>query len=247
MPKTAYLTIDDGPSPFWKQKIDFLVENAISAVWFCEGQALEAHSDFAVAAIRAGQIIGNHSYDHPTFSGLTVEECEYQIRRTDILIEECYARAKATRPAKFFRFPYGDKGGLTFSDVFSEYEGEGRKRKDELQAILTSLGYRQPDFTGITYSYYREAELLVDVDWYWTFDCGESVLTEDPPPVEEKALQTIFARMQDDQPERGRGLKHLGSEDIVLIHDHAQTTRLFPLIIGRMLSMEVCFSAVPIR
>ncbi len=60
--KTAYLTIDDGPSACWEVKLDYLITNQIRAVWFCEGGALEAYPEFALNAVARGHAVANHSY-----------------------------------------------------------------------------------------------------------------------------------------------------------------------------------------
>ena len=239
--KTAYLTIDDGPSADWEVKLDFLAARGVPAVWFCEGGFLAAHPEFAPKAIALGHVVANHSYDHPRFSDLTVGECKEQIQRTDDLIEQSYARSGTPRPAKFFRFPYGDKGGLRYADVFGPYEGEGARRKDELQSFLRDLGYWQPAFPRVTYRYYRQAGLLTDVDWCWTFDCGEHEMAVPDPPDAQECLARVFAQMERDEPEREYGLNCLDSEDIVLIHDHPETTDMFPQIMDRLLAKGIRF------
>ena len=101
--KTAYLTIDDAPSPKMGEKVDYLLRKGIPAVWFCEGRYLEQRPEAAMDAIRNGFILGNHAYDHPRFSGLKLDECFDQIRRTDGLIESLYCRCGVKRPARWFR------------------------------------------------------------------------------------------------------------------------------------------------
>jgi len=109
--KIAYLTIDDCPSIDMKRKVNFLLEKRIPAIWFCRGELLEKRQQVVIYAIRKGFVIGNHSYDHPHFSEIPLEECFRQIKVTDELIEAVYEKAGIERPAKVFRFPWGDKGG----------------------------------------------------------------------------------------------------------------------------------------
>ncbi|RLE93929.1 MAG: polysaccharide deacetylase, partial [Thermoprotei archaeon] len=103
--KIAYLTIDDAPSRDFKHKIEYLESKGIKATFFCQGRFLEERLEEAVDAIRKGHVIGNHSYDHPRFSEITLEEAERQIRRTDELIEEAYRLAGVPRLYRVFRFP----------------------------------------------------------------------------------------------------------------------------------------------
>jgi peptidoglycan-N-acetylglucosamine deacetylase len=239
--KIAYLTIDGGPSPYWEGKLNYLVDRQLPAVWFCEGGALETHPSFVSNAIAEGHVVANHSYDHPHFSDLSVKECREQITRTHELIVRAYDKIGVEWREKFFRFPYGDKGDLQYGDVFHPCDNKGMSRKADIQALLRELGYRQPAFVGITYQRFLRAGLLDDVDWYWTYDCGESAMAEENPPDEPVFLQEVFSQMDRDAPERGRGLNYLDSEDIVLIHDHVETTAMFPRIIERILSKGIQF------
>ena len=240
--KTAYLTIDDGPSKDMKKKVDFLISKGISAVWFCRGDLLEQRPHYADYAIKNRFIISNHSYSHPYFSDLTLRQCYEEIERTDTIIEYIYQKAAVKRPAKFFRFPYGDKGGLRYAEVFEPYQGEGKIRKDGIQEFLRRLGCRQPRFMGITYEYYLNAGLLDDVDWHWTYDVMEYAIFEEEHMFGIDSLEKVFERMDEDVPEGCRGLNFSGSEDIILIHDHPESSHLFEPIVERLLAKGIQFS-----
>jgi len=241
--KIAYLTIDDAPSVDMKEKVDFLVSKGIPAIWFCTGSSLEKRSELAIYAIKKDFIIGNHSYTHPHlhFSDLSLEQCFEEIQKTDRIVDEIYKKASVKRPAKFFRFPFGDKGGLNYDEVFKPYEAEGKVRKERIQAFLKSLGYMQPKFENITYRYYRKAGLLDDVDWYWTYDLVEwSTFTEEHL-FGIDSLEKVFERLDEDVPEDGRGLNYPDSEEIILIHDHPETTPIFKPLIERLLAKGLIF------
>jgi peptidoglycan/xylan/chitin deacetylase (PgdA/CDA1 family) len=232
--KISYLTIDDAPSKDMKEKVDYLFEKNIPAIWFCRGNFLEERKEDAIYAIGKRYVIGNHSYSHPYFSNLTLEQCFEEIEKTDKIINEIYNKAETRRPAKFFRFPYGDKGGLKGVNVFEPYEGEGKIRKEKIQEFLKELGYSQPEFKGISYKNYRKVGLLDDVDWHWTYDVEEYHL-----PLDE-----VLSKMDEDAPEKGRGLNSLDSEEIILIHDHEKTAKFFRPIIERLLQKGIIFRAV---
>src|SRR5262249_4729079 len=51
MRKTAYLTIDDGPSVDMVAKVDYLAARRIPAVWFCRGDLLAARPEPALHAL----------------------------------------------------------------------------------------------------------------------------------------------------------------------------------------------------
>lgn len=240
--KIAYLTIDDGPSVHMKRKVDFLSKKKIPAIWFCRGDFLEERPSLAIYAIKKGFVISSHAYSHSHFSSLSLKECFHEIRKTDRIIEQLYKKAGVKRPAKFFRFPYGDKGGLKYDEVFEPYGGKGKARKEKLQSFLGKLGYTQPKFNGITYKYYVKAGLLKDVDWYWTYDVLEySIFMKEHRYFGIDSLNKVYARMDENLPEGCRGLNFKGSEDIILIHDHPESTKIFEPIINKMLAKGIVF------
>jgi len=239
--KIAYLTIDDAPSDDMKDKVDFLVSKGIPAIWFCNGGNLEKWSEHVIYAIKKGFIIGNHAYSHLHFSDLSLEQCFEEIQKTDRIIDDIYMKAGVERPAKFFRFPFGDKGGLKYDEVFESYEGEGKIRKEKIQAFLKSLGYTQPKFENVTYQYFRNAGLLDDVDWCWTYDVVEWSTFTKEHLYGIDSLEKVFERMDEDVPEGGRGLNYPDSEEIIIIHDHPETTHIFKPIIERLLAKGIIF------
>ena len=101
------LTVDDGPSERAGNLIDYLSQRQIGAIFFCQGDRLIERKELGIRAVNEGYIIGNHSYDHPDFRDLTGDQANDQIARTDDEIERLYNNAGRPRPAKYFRFPYG--------------------------------------------------------------------------------------------------------------------------------------------
>lgn len=252
MGKIAYLTIDDGPSKTMKEKANILALKDISAVWFCVGRFLKKRPEHAIHAIETGSIVGNHSYTHPRFSNIPLNRCLWEIQETDKAIEEIYSRAGVGRPAKFFRFPYGDKGdlrrwGFNHSEFSQGPGSEGSRRKEKIQSFLKGLGYIQPEFEGITYAYYRKERLSGDVDWFWTYDVMEWTTFEKVHSLKIDNLKKVFERMEEDAPEDFRGLNHAGSDEIIVIHDHTQTTHMFEPIIEKLLAMGVVFKSPLLR
>lgn len=193
----------DLPQKRWGEKLDFFISKSIPVIWFCEGEKMEKRPKPVIKAIKKGHIIGNHSYNHPYFSDLTLGECYKEIRKSDKIINELYKKVGVERRRKYFRFPYGDKDGLKYEEVFEPYEGEGKIRKVKLQEFLRRLGYEKPEFRGITYDYYKEAGLLNDVDWYWTYDVMLWALQEEDPPHRIETLEDVLQRMEVDVPEGG--------------------------------------------
>jgi peptidoglycan/xylan/chitin deacetylase (PgdA/CDA1 family) len=235
MPKIAYLTIDDGPSKDMKQKVDFLAKKKVPAIWFCRGDFLSLRPSYGVYAIKRGFILGNHAYSHRQFSRLPLKECFEEIGKTDLIIEKLYKKAGTRRPAKFFRFPYGDKG-CPEGDTSKESELKRRR----LQDFLKKCGYIRPRFNGITYRYYK-ARSAKEVDWYWTYDVLEYSIFRKAHTFGIDSLDKVFERMEENNPERFGGLNYKKSEDIILLHDHPESTRIFQPIINRLLSKNIEF------
>ncbi len=244
--KIAYLTIDDSPSEDMRRKLDVLRDRNIQAVWFCRGDFLEKRPEPVLEAIHRGHIIGNHSYNHPRFSDLPPEEAFQQIEQTDKIINALYKWAGTERPAKFFRFPYGDKGDLRYGELMLPLTKDGKNRKDAIQEYLRSLGYTQPFFPGITTAIHRRTGLFDDVDWRWTFDAIEYAIFEETHYRGVDSLEKVFARMQTDFPEEERTLNDPHTDEIILIHDHPQSTALFTPILDALLAKGLSFHPIPL-
>ena len=111
--------------------VSYLYKRKFGAILFCVGRRLSERQDAAIRAIRKGFIIGNHSYDHLDFNNLDSIQAQHQITSTDAIIEALYAKANLIRPAKYFRFPYGNRGSSLEAKQFN-------------QEMLQRLGYVAP-------------------------------------------------------------------------------------------------------
>ncbi len=204
MTKIAYMTIDDSPSSNFKNKVDFLLSKKIPTIFFCEGELIEERPEDVIYAIKKGFIIGNHSYNHPHFSEITKEEGFEEIEKTDKIIEEIYKKANVKRPFKLFRFPYGDKGG---------------KNKEVYQDLLKKLEYKQYNWKGITYDWFKDKEK--DLDCFWTYSAEEYRI---------KDLNKLYERMK---------ALDSDSSEIILVHDHEDTVHLFKPIIEKLIERGI--------
>ena len=239
--KRAFLTIDDGPSQTLRNKIDYLFSKSIPAVLFCQGSFLEQRAEQAIYAIEKGYIIGNHSFDHPYFSTLEIDQCFSQIERTDKIIDQIYEKANTKRAAKYFRFPHGDKGGLQLSGAINLNAREISERKQLIQNFLHKLGYSKPKFETITYPYYKNSTLSIDLDWMWTYDVTDWKFRM-PHQRSVDVLREMFSRMDEHSPENYKGLNYPYSDEIVLIHDHPESDDIFMPVIERLLFKGIVFA-----
>lgn len=149
----AYLTVDDAPSGTLPEKLAVLDDRDVPALFFCEGHRLEDHADHARQAVEAGHLLGNHAYSHPSASEISVEAFADELDRTEAAIDDVYETAGVDRPARVFRFPYGDKGG---------------DQAAALQEVLAEREFRPPDPDCIGYDWW--ADHAGDRDWFWTVD-----------------------------------------------------------------------------
>lgn len=252
--KSTYLTIDDAPSRDFTAKMEYLLRHRIPALFFCVGQLIQQDEQALRAAIEHGFVIGNHSFSHPHFSDLSLEDCKREIRQTDELIERVYRSTGLERPAKYFRFPYLDSGGdasgaayeAKWSGPSSEwFRYERDDKRMELQAYLRSLGYRQPGFEGINLKYFADPTLLTEVDVRCTYDQAEYWLHEVNAPWGLSKEEEILARIEEDSPYKGRSLNCDDTVDIILVHDHEKTTDLFYRIIARYMEKGIQFIPIP--
>jgi len=252
--KKAYLTIDDAPSRDFIAKTEFLDRHGIPALFFCEGQFIQQNERSLFTAIELGFLIGNHSFSHPHFSDLSVEECKREIRQTDALIEHIYRKIGVAWTAKYFRFPYFDSGGdasaVAYETKWSKpsaewFRYERDDRRQELQDYLRGLGYRQPQFQGINPQYFADPNLLSGVDVHCTYDQAEYWLHEVNAPWGLSKEEAILGRIEEDFPYEGRSLNCEDTVDIVLVHDHEKTTDLFYQIIGRFIEKGIDFLPIP--
>lgn len=222
----ALLTIDDIASANTPAVVDYIVEKNIPAIMFGWGENIEAFFDNAVYALKAGIIVGNHSYSHPHFSEISYDECIEEIEKNEAILNRLYAAAGVERKYRPFRFPYGDKGG---------------DKKDALQKYLKEKGFDKVDDTKISFDSWKNAGFDKDIDTVWTFDLMEWNIREDTGFTKEDVMDRIHYI----DPDNGEGLLVDGSHHIVLIHTHDITEELVPeyykLFIGEMLANGVEF------
>lgn len=167
---TVLLTIDDIASRNTPAIVDDLSARGINAIMFATGQNVERYYDEALYAVRKGMIVGNHSYSHPAFSALTVEEAIADIEKCEEVLDRLYQDAGVARTFRPFRFPYGDKGGAN---------------KAALQSYLAEQHFDKVDDRHIPYAWWHEHGLDKDIDTFWTFDFEEYRLQYDPTFTQE--------------------------------------------------------------
>ena len=206
----AYLTIDDSPTKFTPGIVDYLGEKGIVPVINFIGENIEKHFKEAVYVAQKGIVIGNHSFTHPHFSELTLEECREEIKKTEAKINDVYKAAGVKRIHRVFRFPYGDKGGVN---------------KGLIQRMLKEeFAFERLDDREIKYNWWSDNNLDKDIDMFWTFDFREYELNWGKG----YSYNDIIERILDKNPKSGGALLEEDSMHIVLIHDIEETYEVLP-------------------
>ena len=101
--KALYLSFDDGPHPGHTDAIlDLLAANGAHASFFVLGEQAERHPDLMRRIATEGHLLGNHSWDHPSFPRIPIAEQMGQIERTDRVVA-----AYDGRDRHLFRPPSG--------------------------------------------------------------------------------------------------------------------------------------------
>jgi len=81
--KTFYLSFDGSPNPPATDRLlAALDRHQVKASFFMEGKRLENEADCARRVLAAGHDAGNHSYNHPLFDSISLEECAREVEMT---------------------------------------------------------------------------------------------------------------------------------------------------------------------
>lgn len=206
---SALLTIDDFSSKNTPAIVDYLNEKGIRVIFFATGQNVERYYEEAVYALKKGMIVGNHSYSHPEFSKLTLEESIREIEKCEEILERLYRDSGVERKYRPFRFPYGDKGG---------------ENKAALQGYLKEKGFHKVDDSKFDYPWWKEQGLNTDIDTFWTFDFGEYNIR----PGSDFTKESVWERMHDKAPGYGAVLFAENNRHLLLLHAHDETEEMLP-------------------
>lgn len=205
----ALLTIDDVSSKNTPAIVDYLEEKKIPVIMFAVGEWAQNNPEQLIYALKHGIIVGNHSYSHPHFSELNVEECIQEIDKNEEVLNRFYEQAGVERRFRPFRFPYGDKGG---------------DNKERIQEYLQKKGFDKVDDTRLDYPWWKEKGLNKDIDTLWTFDFAEYNIRKDSGFT----LDDVMKRIYNSNPADGAPLLKEDSDHILLLHAHDETEELVP-------------------
>lgn len=124
-------TIDDGPSIYMSEIAKTLDSLHYEWIFFVVTRGInERTKNTLLEVLKQWHHIGNHSFSHPNFQTLSIEEAKQQILIGDSLIANIYKQADIPREKKYIRFPYGNLPPKSY--------------RDEFYAFLDSLWYEKP-------------------------------------------------------------------------------------------------------
>ena len=113
--KKDAITFDDGPNPVYTPKLlDGLKERDVKATFFVIGEEAELYPEIIERMAKEGHEIGNHTYSHVNLCCLDDEEIEYEVNKTNQVIEKITGEYPVyiRPPFGFWSKELGDKTGM---------------------------------------------------------------------------------------------------------------------------------------
>lgn len=87
-------------------------EKGVKAIFFITGDFAKAEPELVQRMIDEGHVVGNHSWKHPLYSGLSVEEAEQ-----DLMKLHDYVKENFNYEMRYFRFPAGNFSERALAEV----------------------------------------------------------------------------------------------------------------------------------
>ena len=137
--KVIALTFDDGPDGnTTPQALDILAKYKIKATFFVQGKNIAGNEALLKRMKSEGHEVGNHSWNHPVLTKLSLEDAKKQITDTETAITSVLGKS-----SKLMRPPYGAvsddiRNSLDLSFIMWDVDSMDWKSKNEA-AILTEI------------------------------------------------------------------------------------------------------------
>ena len=143
--KVVALTFDDGPDGnTTPQALDILAKYKIKATFFVQGKNIAGNEAILKRMQSEGHEVGNHSWNHPILTKLSLEDAKKQITDTEDAIKSVLGKS-----TKLMRPPYGAisddiRNSLDLSFIMWDVDSLDWKSKNEA-AILTQVQRQTTD------------------------------------------------------------------------------------------------------
>ena len=162
--KVFYLSFDGSPNPPATDRLlNVLDSHQIQATFFMEGRRLEKEAECARRVQAAGHDIGNHSYNHPEFDKIPIDECIKEVEMTQAIIhKELGFYPKLLRPPSGYltdivETTFIQKGFDIVLWSYSVRDWEGPDAKSVAERILSQA------FSGAIVALHDRTEWLIDI------------------------------------------------------------------------------------
>ncbi|MFS9038558.1 peptidoglycan-N-acetylglucosamine deacetylase PgdA [Streptococcus timonensis] len=143
--KVVALTFDDGPDGnTTPQALDILAKYKINATFFVQGKNIAGNEAILKRMQSEGHEVGNHSWNHPILTKLSLEDAKKQLTDTEDAITKVLGKS-----SKLMRPPYGAisddiRNSLDLSFIMWNVDSLDWKSKNEA-AILTEIQHQTSD------------------------------------------------------------------------------------------------------
>ena len=143
--KVVALTFDDGPDgKTTPQALDILAKYKIKATFFVQGKNIAGNESILKRMQSEGHEVGNHSWNHPILTKLSLEDAKKQLTDTEDAITKVLGKS-----SKLMRPPYGAisddiRNSLDLRFIMWDVDSLDWKSKNEA-AILTEIQHQTSD------------------------------------------------------------------------------------------------------
>ncbi len=103
------LTYDDGPNdPHTLRLLEVLARHNVKATFFLIGRYVKQRPDIARELVRAGHVVGNHTFSHPNLIFASARETAIQLRDCERALTDAVGEH-----SRLFRAPFGGRRPAT--------------------------------------------------------------------------------------------------------------------------------------
>jgi peptidoglycan/xylan/chitin deacetylase (PgdA/CDA1 family) len=107
--KQIALTYDDGPNdPHTLRLLDVLARHDVRATFFLIGRYVQRRPNLVCDLVKAGHVVGNHTFTHPHLVVSTAVETQNQLEECQRAVQEVTGEAP-----RLFRPPFGGRRPVT--------------------------------------------------------------------------------------------------------------------------------------
>jgi peptidoglycan/xylan/chitin deacetylase (PgdA/CDA1 family) len=99
------LTYDDGPNdPHTLRLLEVLARHGVQATFFLIGRYVQQRPDLARDILKAGHIVGNHTFTHPLLTFMGEAEIKQELTQCQSALQDAIGQ-----PSNLFRPPFGGR------------------------------------------------------------------------------------------------------------------------------------------